>query len=281
LQSEWQYLFRSILQYFRMKRKLFFLFPFLAISVIVIISLFSTKNTPSTEIVELRKKHLEFLKINKPKKANTKLSRKDKIQQALPPNQYYEQLAYLTMNPALGYPEPYKIKEIQRNLDAKRAKKTTYKAPGQQNYAPWIQRGPTNVGGRTRVLLFDPNDASNNRVFAGAISGGLWVNDDITNEASPWNQVSGLPANMNVSCITVDPRDSNTWYLGTGEQYTAGDVVGTGVFKTTDGGTTWSKVLDVEDFATDGTGESALVVGGIFYINDIVAWDNGTSTEFL
>src|SRR5690606_26381080 len=144
---------------------------------------------------------------------------------------------------------------------------------------PWISRGPNNVGGRTRVLLFDPNDDSGRRVYAGAISGGLWVNENITSETSPWKKIEGLPANLNISCITVDPRDSNTWYVGTGEQYTGGDVVGTGVYKTSDGGGTWEKVLDVEDFARNGAGTNISAVGGVFYINDIEAWDNGSSTE--
>ncbi|HET8854713.1 MAG TPA: hypothetical protein VFM60_02205, partial [Salinimicrobium sp.] len=259
------------------KKRILFSLPFILIP-LALVMIFNEKDVEiSKKIVDLRELHSQFLETRKPKKANTSLSRKDKIQQGLPPNQYYEMLAYLTMNPALGYPEPYKIKEIRQNLRAKRSRKT----PGIEPENPWIERGPTNVGGRTRVLLFDPNDPSGKRVFAGAISGGLWVNDDITIENSPWKRVEGLPSNMNISCITVDPRDSNTWYIGTGEQYTAGDVVGTGVFKTTDGGNTWKKILDVEDFDTDGAGENALVVGGIHYINDIIAWDNGSSTEIF
>lgn len=259
------------------KKRILFSLPFILIPLVLFFFLNEKDAEVPQKIVELRELHSKFLETQKPEKANTSLSRKDKIQQGLPPNQYYEMLAYLTMNPALGYPQPNKIKEIRENLKAKRFRKT----PGVEPENPWIERGPTNVGGRTRVLLFDPNDPNGTRVFAGAISGGLWVNDDITNEDSPWEKVEGLPSNMNISCITVDPRDSNTWYIGTGEQYTAGDVVGTGVFKTSDGGNTWKKVLDVEDFDTDGAGENALVVGGIHYINDIIAWDNGSSTEIF
>ena len=29
-----------------------------------------------------------------------------------------------------------------------------------------------------------------------------------------------------MTSITVDPNNSNRWYVGTGEQYTAGDVAG-------------------------------------------------------
>lgn len=234
----------------------------------------------TSELSEIKNKHLEFLEEKKPKQRGLN-SRLKNIKQGLPPNAYYELMEYLTMNPALGHPEPYKLKELKEQLLAVRTRQSYMKAPGKDEQNRWISRGPNNVGGRTRVLLFDPNDPTTKRVFAGAVSGGLWVNDDVTREDSPWKQVSGLSSNLNITSLTVDPRDSNIWYVGTGEQYTGGDVVGTGVYKTTDGGKSWDKVLDVKDFATGGTGSNALVVGGIFYINDIIAWDNGTSTEIF
>ena len=36
------------------------------------------------------------------------------------------------------------------------------------------------------------------------------------------------------------------WYVGTGESYVGGDVNGTGVYKTTDGGESWEKVLYIK-----------------------------------
>lgn len=259
-----------------MRKRYYFILPVLVLG--IVFALYNTSEITTQDITELRKKHSEFLKLNAPEK-DKGYSRLERIQKALPPNQYYELMEYLTMNPALGYPEPYKVKELHERLQQQRRNKSTQKAPGDNEKHLWNSRGPNNVGGRTRVLLFDPNDASGNRVFAGAISGGLWVNENITSETSPWRKVEGLPANLNISCITVDPRNSNIWYVGTGEQYTGGDVIGTGVYKTTDGGNSWNKVLDVEDFANSTTGGNIRVVGGVFYINDIEAWDNGSSTE--
>ena len=260
-----------------MSKKLYFLLPVLVFA--IVFGLYTASETNSSpNISEIRKKHSEFLKTKAPEK-DKGFSRLERIQKGLPPNKYYEQMEYLTMNPALGYPEPYKVRELHERLLRQRKNKSTQKAPGDSQQHPWISRGPNNVGGRTRVLLFDPNDDSGRRVYAGAISGGLWVNENITSETSPWKKIEGLPANLNISCITVDPRDSNTWYVGTGEQYTGGDVVGTGVYKTSDGGGTWEKVLDVEDFARNGAGTNISAVGGVFYINDIQAWDNGSSTE--
>ena len=263
-----------------MSKRLYFILPVLVFATIFGIYRILEGVSPS-DIQEIRKKHSEFLKTKAPEK-DQGFSRLEKIQKGLPPNKYYEQMEYLTMNPALGYPEPHKVRELhERLLQQRKGKKVAVKSPGDSEAHPWISRGPNNVGGRTRVLLFDPNDETGKRVFAGAISGGLWVNENITSEKSPWKQIEGLPANLNISSITVDPRDSKTWYAGTGEQYTGGDVIGTGVFKTTDGGNSWKKVLDVEAFKTPGVGQNQRIIGGLFYINDIQAWDNGTSTEIF
>jgi photosystem II stability/assembly factor-like uncharacterized protein len=42
----------------------------------------------------------------------------------------------------------------------------------------WVERGPRNVGGRTRTMMFDPNDPAGKRLWAGSVSGGLWVVDN-------------------------------------------------------------------------------------------------------
>ena len=90
--------------------------------------------------------------------------------------------------------------------------------------------------------MYDPNDNTNKRVFAGGVSGGLWVNEDITNASSAWVEV-GIPQNLAISCITYDPNDTTTFYVGTGESYVSGDVNGNGVWKSEDGGATWSHVF--------------------------------------
>ena len=262
-----------------MNKRLNFILPVI-LFVLVFGLIFTPEDITTNNISEIREKHSRFLEQKRPAK-DKGFSRLERIKRALPPKKYYEEMAYLTMNPALGYPEPYKVRELHEHLLKQRQSKGFGKSPGDSEKHPWVSRGPNNVGGRTRVLLFDPNDASGKRVFAGAISGGLWVNDNITSDTSIWRQVQGLPANLNVSCLTVDPRDPNIWYAGTGEQYTGGDVVGTGVYKTVDGGNTWNKVLDVEQFSNSGGGTNIRTIGGVYYINDIEAWDNGSSTEIF
>ena len=104
----------------------------------------------------------------------------------------------------------------------------------------WEERGPNNFGGRTRALMFDPNDPAGTKVWAGGVAGGLWYNDDITSPSSGWSSVDDFWANLAVTTIAYDPTDAQVMYVGTGEGYFNVDAVrGAGIFKTTDGGATW------------------------------------------
>ncbi len=249
-------------------------FRIINIVVIYIItsSLYSCDKVSKNALI--KEKHRVFLD-NTPFKETIQLSKNDRKKIALPPNKFYERMWELTMNPTTGMPEPAKALKLQKELHRKRL---LNKSPGDDKKNPWIERGPNNIAGRTRVLLFDPNDPLHKKVYAGGVSGGLWFNNDITDTQSTWNQVTDVPGNMNVSCITVDPRDSNIWYVGTGEQYTAGDVVGNGVYKSEDGGDSWRNV-SLEAMGVVSSSDTSLFLSGIYYINDIIAWDNGVSTE--
>ncbi len=225
-------------------------------------------------IAELRIKHKQFLE-NSPFKKTLSLSKEERKAQGIPPNKYYERQWELTMNPTLGHPEPHKTLQLQKQLKQQRSVLTP-QAPGQDVGNPWIERGPNNVGGRTRVVFFDPNDGTNSRVFAGGVSGGLWVTEDITTDGG-WTRVTNVPGNLNVSCYAIDPNDSNTWYIGTGEQYTFGAAVGNGVYRTTDGGVTWTNI-PVQLAGGDSFNN---FLAGIFYINDIITWNNVGTTELF
>lgn len=141
------------------------------------------------------------------------------------------------------------------------------------NNTQWFERGPYSVGGRTRAILFDPNDATGKRVFAGGVSGGLWVNNDITNASSEWSPISDFWANLSVVCIAADPNNPQIMYVGTGESSTQ-DNVGAGIWKTTNGGATWTQI-----FAPAITYNSQGIRNGYFYVNDIKVRNNGGVSE--
>jgi hypothetical protein len=106
-------------------------------------------------------------------------------------------------------------------------------------------RGPFNVGGRTRALSIDLNDE--NRILAGGASGGIWLSTD---QGTSWSRVSPIDKNASITDIVQDKRIGfrNIWYACTGEVSGASQsgrngsarFLGDGVYKSTDNGTTWS-----------------------------------------
>ena len=105
----------------------------------------------------------------------------------------------------------------------------------------WKERGPDNVGGRTRAILWDPNDPTNRRVFAAGVSGGIWVNDNVLDPNSSWRAVNDFLASIAVNTLVADPNNPQIFYAGTGEGwFNGGAVEGIGIFKSTDGGKTWN-----------------------------------------
>jgi photosystem II stability/assembly factor-like uncharacterized protein len=107
----------------------------------------------------------------------------------------------------------------------------------------WTERGPNNVGGRTRALMFDPNDGTRKKVWAGSVGGGIWYNDDITNASSSWKSVNDFMGSLAVTCLAYDPVNTNIFYAGTGEGYFNADAQeGLGIWKTVDGGKTWNQL---------------------------------------
>ena len=60
-------------------------------------------------------------------------------------------------------------------------------------------------------------------------------------------------------------------YIGTGESQTGSGVSGNGVWKSTDGGSSWTNIFS-DSFNPD-------LRDRLFYINDIKAWNNNGVTE--
>ncbi|WP_299119519.1 thrombospondin type 3 repeat-containing protein [uncultured Tenacibaculum sp.] len=251
------------------KKILFFSLLLVAMAGVV----FKTLDKKESKIEKLRKQHAEFLK-NHPYQKTGELPKKQRKAQGLPPNAYFEQKYLSEMSPITGTIHKENIYKLQEELKKLRL---SQKVPGEAGNA-WVERGPDNVGGRTRALLFDPNDATNETVFAGGVSGGLWKNTNISNPTSRWVRI-GIPENLAVSCIVADPNNSKIFYVGTGESYTS-DANGDGLWKTTDGGNSWNKVFGG---ATGGLITSAIsgvkTIPGILHINDVAIRNNAGTSE--
>jgi len=148
------------------------------------------KAKPSKKTLELRKK-LAYYQSHTPFSKTANLSKEEVGKNGVPPNKYYESEWELTMNPVLGRPTPENIEIIRKDLlEARQRILATGRVPGDAVDNSWVERGPTNVGGRTRAIMFDPNDPTRETVFAGGVSGGLWKNTAISNASSTWTRVN-------------------------------------------------------------------------------------------
>ncbi|TAF32182.1 MAG: T9SS C-terminal target domain-containing protein [Cytophagales bacterium] len=127
----------------------------------------------------------------------------------------------------------------------------------------WNERGPNNIGGRTRGIMWDPNDGTARKLWAGGVGGGLWFNNDVTSAASSWTKVNDFWDNIAVTAIAHDPLNTNIFYVGTGEGFFNGDAQrGGGIWKTTDGGVTWNRL-------------GATTVAAFAYVNDLAVTSAG------
>jgi len=119
-------------------------------------------------------------------------------------------------------------------------------AAAQLSRGGWRWLGPGNIGGRVRALVANP--ANPDTLFAGGIAGGIWRTDD---GGDSWWPVDDFMANLAVSALVINPRNPTEMYAGTGEVYYNYDQLhGGGIFKSTDGGVTWS-LLPATDPAAD------------------------------
>jgi hypothetical protein len=122
-----------------------------------------------------------------------------------------------------------------------------------QFYDYRTQTGPTTQeSGRVTAMAVDPNCGKPSapsgapcRLWVAAAGGGIWRTNDALAATPAWiAPPADLPTNAFGSLI-IDPNDAsgNTLYAGSGEPNGSGDSeAGLGLFKTTDGGQSWSLV---------------------------------------
>lgn len=163
---------------------------------------------------------------------------------------------------ARAFPDPYYLNDKYLNgwyqAQAIRNQQVSLRGAGIQS-GTWASIGPNNsIGGRILTIAVDPTNS--NKLFCGSASGGIWKS---TNGGTLWSPVvTDLPV-LGVSSIIIHPTNGNIIYAGTGEVYRIDSTSGTpnpgntgfsvwktrgtygmGIVKSTDGGVTWTQVLN-------------------------------------
>ncbi len=174
------------------------------------------------------------------------------------PDLAFELEYLLTMDPKTRKPERQRLFDTYQKLK----KQGTYQ---RRSDVPWVERGPSNIGGRTRAIAFDPS--SSNKVWAGGVTGGLWYNNDITSSSSQWQSIDDFWDNLSITAIAFDPTNASVIYVGTGEGWGAGTSRGEGVWKSEDGGSNWNQLSSSTSFS---------------YVNDIIIRnESGTGVLYI
>ncbi len=160
----------------------------------------------------------------------------------------------------------------------------------------WTERGPDDVGGRTRVFAGDITNPD--VLLAGSVAGGMWKS---INDGASWFPTTSPSQIHSTTCIAQDRRAgfTNVWYVGTGEfrGSTNNDTRwgslyrGDGIFKSVDNGSSWALLpstssgtpqsTDAFDYiwnvATDPSNATEEEVYAATYIGIYRSTDGGTS----
>ena len=119
----------------------------------------------------------------------------------------------------------------------------------QENYfaGNWTELGPTSLvakQGRINCIAIHPTNE--NIIYAGTPTGGIWQSNDF---GKTWFTNTDHVINNGVSAIAIDYSNPKTIYIGTGDKSgQPNGKPGTGLYKTNDGGKTWTSIKSTIKF---------------------------------
>jgi hypothetical protein len=156
---------------------------------------------------------------------------------------------------------------------------------GKGRKGTWVSVGPSNAlypatpfrsssgyvpnayvaSGRTTSIAISPRcDPGHCAIWVGPAGGGIWRTKNALNGQPNWQFLSGAFGINAVGAITLDPNDPSgqTLWVGTGEANASGDsAAGVGLYKSTDGGDTWTGPIGQSAFDARAVGTIAVEPG--------------------
>jgi photosystem II stability/assembly factor-like uncharacterized protein len=128
----------------------------------------------------------------------------------------------------------------------------------------WRELGPAVAGGRVTAVVGTARDPK--LYYLGAAAGGVWKTQ---NGGETWTPVFDHEPFSSIGALAIDPTNDQTVWAGTGETNPRNDVTyGGGIYKTTDGGKTWSAAgladtLQISSIAIDPRNPKTVIVGAM------------------
>jgi len=100
--------------------------------------------------------------------------------------------------------------------------------------------GSATMSGRISAIAAAREASGKITLFVGAASGGVWKSEDGGTRYKP---VFDEQPVQSIGAVALDPKNSRNVWVGTGESWTRNSVsVGNGIYKSVDGGETWTYV---------------------------------------
>jgi len=160
---------------------------------------------------------------------------------------------------------------------------------GRANTGNWLSLGPTSAvyqetkyrfsyvpsqyessGRVTAMAIARSCQPGNCRMWIAAAGGGIWRTNNALAGSPQWSFLTSDLGINAVGSIEIDPNDptDNTLWVGTGEANASADSgAGVGLYKSTDGGNSWTGPLGAAEFSGRAIGSIAIAPGsGALYI---------------
>jgi hypothetical protein len=91
--------------------------------------------------------------------------------------------------------------------------------------------------GQVTDIAIDPRNSTDSTIYIASNDGGIWKSTD---GGSTWQPKTDFMPSLSMGAVALDPSNPSIVYAGTGNAFNNGFFLGVGIYKSTDGGDTWT-----------------------------------------